>query len=359
MRRLIALLSLLAGYGCGTITPSMKYDSRLAAGPVDLKVDVRVLVARDALPSAFHADEEFRESITNSFRTSIIRDVSANGPFKIDDRAPDATLDVELTWLHEYHDAGVAAPGFLLSIFYSSVPPFLGWVIWPAFGTPTARHDLDAKATARVVAKDGTVLAELASHAECSAYTGWYYDEVTFECVARTLMETIRSKLARTVPKALATKPGPTRRTSQVIAVMPSQSSGKSRFEGESLDAFTDQLRVYIAQQGARVIDRGRQEAALKDVVDGEKSKSYAPCVDASCQIPLGKALAATHILRSTVAGFGNTCATSAELIDLRSEVTVSAGSAEGDCSEEALLDAARKLAGQLFKGDTTSASRP
>jgi hypothetical protein len=53
--------------------------------------------------------------------------------------------------------------------------------------------------------------------------------------------------------------------------------------------------------------------------------------------------------LRSTVAKFGKACATNGELIDLRAEVTVSAGSSRSDCEEEALLYAAESLAEQLI----------
>ena len=117
------------------------------------------------------------------------------------------------------------------------------------------------------------------------------------------------------------------------------------------LSALTDQIRVFLAARRVKVIDRGAQEAAMKQIVDEEKKKSYGTCVDDSCQIPLGKALAASHILRSSVARFGKACTTNGELIDLRREVTVAAASARSDCSAEQLLDAAERLAEQLIKG--------
>jgi hypothetical protein len=141
-----------------------------------------------------------------------------------------------------------------------------------------------------------------------------------------------------------------------VIAVMTAASSGKSPFDRSMLGALTDQIRVYIAERGARVVDRSTQEAALKGLVEQEKKRSYAACVDSSCQIPLGKALAASHILRSTVAKFGKACATNGELIDLKAEVTVAAGSARSDCSEEDLLYAAESLAEQLIAGSAAKA---
>jgi hypothetical protein len=114
--------------------------------------------------------------------------------------------------------------------------------------------------------------------------------------------------------------------------------------------SLTDQLRIYLAQRGLRVIDRGAQEAATRSLVQEEKQKSYAACVDESCQIPLGKALAASHIVRASLARFGSTCATNAELIDLRTEVTAAAASAKSDCTPEKLLDAIERLADDLIR---------
>ena len=114
-------------------------------------------------------------------------------------------------------------------------------------------------------------------------------------------------------------------------------------------DALTDQMRVFLAQRRIQVVDRGAQEAALRQLVVEEKARSYSSCVDSSCQIPLGKALAASHILRWGMAKFGSTCTTNGELVDLVSETTVAAGSARSDCSDERLLDSTERLAEELL----------
>jgi hypothetical protein len=133
-----------------------------------------------------------------------------------------------------------------------------------------------------------------------------------------------------------------------VLAVMDAETSGKKAFEKDTLLALTDQIRVFLAERSLRVIDRSSQDAAMRSLVQEEKARSYKTCVDQSCQIPLGKALAASHLMRSTIARFGAQCATNGELIDLRSEVTVAAGSARSGCEEEDLLYAAEALAEQL-----------
>ncbi|MEQ9500647.1 MAG: hypothetical protein RIT81_27500 [Deltaproteobacteria bacterium] len=111
-----------------------------------------------------------------------------------------------------------------------------------------------------------------------------------------------------------------------------------------------DQLRIFIAQAGVRTVDRSAQERALKDVISEAKSDSYKACYDDSCQIELGKALAATHILRSRITRFGSRCVLNAEMIDLRAEVTVKAASARGDCEAEGFLTMSEEVANSLVQ---------
>ena len=141
--------------------------------------------------------------------------------------------------------------------------------------------------------------------------------------------------------------------TAWVLAVMDLQISGaRKHLEDDTLVALTDQLRVYLAERGLRVVDRSSQEAAMKALVQAEKKRSYATCVDTSCQIPLGKALAASHILRASTARFGGTCTVNGELVELRTEVTVAAGSTRASCGEEDLLSAVEGLAEQLVSAE-------
>jgi hypothetical protein len=136
-----------------------------------------------------------------------------------------------------------------------------------------------------------------------------------------------------------------------VIAVMDLVGRGSVPLDPALGAALTDQLRVRLAARHVRVVDRGAQEAALREVVDAEKARSYAACVDAACEIPLGKALSASHILRTGLARFGETCAVSAELVDLTREVSVAAASHKGPCAEESLLVAVEAVADGILIG--------
>ncbi len=115
------------------------------------------------------------------------------------------------------------------------------------------------------------------------------------------------------------------------------------------LQSLSDQVRINFARRGVRIIDRGQQEDMLRRILDEAKADSYSPCYDEQCQIPLGKALAASHLLRGQVTRFGRRCVLNGEVIDLASEVSVTAASVKVDCSDEGFLDASEKLIQILF----------
>jgi hypothetical protein len=138
-----------------------------------------------------------------------------------------------------------------------------------------------------------------------------------------------------------------------VIAVMDVEdinAKSKNSIDKGLVRNLGDQLRIFIAQTGVKTIDRSAQERALQDVIDQAKSASYKACYDDSCQIELGKALAASHILRSRITRFGSRCVLNAELIDLRAEVTIKASSARGGCAAEGFLNMSEEVANNLVR---------
>jgi hypothetical protein len=116
------------------------------------------------------------------------------------------------------------------------------------------------------------------------------------------------------------------------------------------VDNLGDQMRVFVSQRGIKTIDPSAQDRVLKEQIETAKKESYKECYDDSCQIELGKALAASHILRARITRFGKRCVLNAELIDLRAEVTVSAASAQGDCEAEGFLSMSEAAANSLFQ---------
>ena len=77
------------------------------------------------------------------------------------------------------------------------------------------------------------------------------------------------------------------------------------------------------------VIDRSSQQKKMKKLIGKEKKESYKKNYDKESQIPLGRALAADSILRSTISCLGNDCMLSAELVDIAKEVSTSGGTSK------------------------------
>ncbi len=140
----------------------------------------------------------------------------------------------------------------------------------------------------------------------------------------------------------------PKKKPALIVAVMSIGTSGEADIKQMPLTGLTDHVRVHLGARGLRVVDRGQQEAALKRMVQRAKAESYRECVDVSCQIPLGKALAATHLMRSSVGRFGGQCTFNAELISLAAEVSVAAKTERSECSGEGLLDATERVTSAL-----------
>lgn len=144
-------------------------------------------------------------------------------------------------------------------------------------------------------------------------------------------------------------------RPDTIVAVMPTITGSKNigGFEETLFDAIADQLRVGLGARRVPVIDRGRLADELRKTIRDEKAASYRMCVDEACQIPLGKALAATHVLRSTLARVGDRCSLALELIELSSELTIDAAAVSTGCEGTTPLDAAEQLTERMFPSET------
>lgn len=161
----------------------------------------------------------------------------------------------------------------------------------------------------------------------------------------RAIVEDFASKdLAGARPGVQASE-----RAGWVVAVMEVEAAGAA-IEAAVSRSLSDQLRVEVARRGVKVADRGQQERALREIMDEAKAESYGACYATECQVPLGKALAASHLLRAQVTRFGASCNLNVELVELASEVTVAAASEPSNCSDEAFLASAGSATAALFR---------
>jgi len=69
------------------------------------------------------------------------------------------------------------------------------------------------------------------------------------------------------------------------------------------------------------------------------KQDTYRACYDESCQIEVGKALAASKTVSTTLLRVGSRCAFTSTVFDLRTEAADNASSVQTSCDEDALLD--------------------
>lgn len=136
--------------------------------------------------------------------------------------------------------------------------------------------------------------------------------------------------------------PPPAKRPVMAVFALEDRSRHLS---AESLDQLTDYVAARIAEAGQfRVVPRGELRARLAE----KKAESYQACVDESCQIELGKALAAQKSLATRLIRAGGACAMTMTLYDLASEATESAATVRTECHERALMDGVDQLTNRL-----------
>ena len=131
----------------------------------------------------------------------------------------------------------------------------------------------------------------------------------------------------------------------QKLAVMEFEdSSGK--LQAKTLSDATEYIRGKLVSSNKYiVIAKERQEKAL---IKEMKKESYKLCNDKNCQIPLGQALSADTILRTTISFFGGTYTITSELIDLAKEATVKGATESFNGDEKELKNALDSIVSQL-----------
>jgi hypothetical protein len=103
----------------------------------------------------------------------------------------------------------------------------------------------------------------------------------------------------------------------------------------EVQERLSDYLTSTLAASGRfQVIPR----SLLKERLVQQKSESYKECYDQSCQIELGKELAAERSLSTQVIRLGATCTVTTVFYDLKSAASEGGTSVDGGCTEEEIF---------------------
>jgi hypothetical protein len=142
-------------------------------------------------------------------------------------------------------------------------------------------------------------------------------------------------------------RPAPPRTMQGVIVAVFDIQDASRKFDQDTLDQLTEYLAAKLTETaGFKVVPRDQ----LKERLRAEKKETYRACYEQSCQIELGKAIAAEKTLATKLLKVGEQCAITSILYDLRTETTDAAASVNTNCSEAGLLeglsDIAYKMAG-------------
>ncbi|MBN2498828.1 MAG: hypothetical protein JXR96_29825 [Deltaproteobacteria bacterium] len=115
-----------------------------------------------------------------------------------------------------------------------------------------------------------------------------------------------------------------------------------------ALDRLTDLLTSRLAASGAfRLVPRQQ----ITERLAAQKRESYRPCYDESCQVEIGRELAAGKSLAARVLKVGSGCVLTLNLYDLRTATLERASSVEGGCDEGAVADMIGRASRELAAG--------
>jgi hypothetical protein len=193
---------------------------------------------------------------------------------------------------------------------------------------------------------------------KCGERVNWKFstsaDEALHEGYTLAMRELIRSSLDSmnsmdpekpTLKDQIGEQIKKTEPTSIVAVFNVYDASG--RFEKDILDQLTNYLGTALTTSGKfRIIPHDQLRARIAE----EKKESYKECVEESCQIELGKVLAAQKSLATQLLKVGNKCALTANLFDLKTETTEKGAMVNTGCSPDELLGAMQQIAEQLSK---------
>lgn len=118
-----------------------------------------------------------------------------------------------------------------------------------------------------------------------------------------------------------------------VVAVFDLEN--RAKLKNADVVTLTEYITTRLAGGGLyRVVPKGEVQSALR----AKKTESYQSCYDESCQIEIGRELAAQKTLSSKVSQLGSTCIVTVQLYDLAQSASEGAGTSKGGCKVEQIL---------------------
>lgn len=170
----------------------------------------------------------------------------------------------------------------------------------------------------------------------------------------------IRISLASTATVVLSAMLAVSARAEEkfVLAVFDLENDGTALSRKE-VERVTDLIAAELAaSRQFQVVPKSQLKAALTS----KKSESYESCYAESCQIEIGKEVAAQQILSSRVQQFGKTCMLTLTLFDLRKSTSVGGATERSGCDLESLAGAVKPTVVALARSmepSSAAAARP
>lgn len=140
-----------------------------------------------------------------------------------------------------------------------------------------------------------------------------------------------------------------------IVAVFDVENRGAD-LSDELRNRLSDFLAMRIAASGAfQTVPRQQ----LKERLAAQKKESYKSCYDQTCQIEIGKELAAQKSLTTTVAKLGSRCMVTTVLYDLQRATSEGGASVEGSCSEDGIVESLIKIVAKLAPPSSAPPATP
>ncbi|MEQ9500700.1 MAG: hypothetical protein RIT81_27765 [Deltaproteobacteria bacterium] len=138
-----------------------------------------------------------------------------------------------------------------------------------------------------------------------------------------------------------------------VVFDLEDQRKKRERLDASQIRALTQYLRTRLAARGRfLVVPTSELRAALR----AEKRESFKACYDESCQIEIGRELAAEKSVATKLSKLGSKCQLTASLFDLAKSTTETAATHRGSCDADALVEGLEQVARELRQDKQTSA---
>ena len=143
-----------------------------------------------------------------------------------------------------------------------------------------------------------------------------------------------------------------------VLAIFSIENRSRT-LNAQDVDNLSDYLSTKMGERGLfQIIPRSEIRKRLL----GQKQESYKACYDETCQVELGRELAAEQSLSVKISQVGSNCLLQANLYDLKRAASIKSASAKRSCKVDDLITGVEELTAKLdgsWKPPETAAVAP